>query len=241
MRVNGHRDESGAVAVMVAILLVVMVGMLALTVDGGLLWTKFRAVRRVVKLSAGRLSNQLLEQIRLAAVGADVPRVEQLPAPGLDEERVGVERRVVVEVRGELEGPQDEALPMPQEASGRDVDAHLGEEGRLTQDAQGRFAQVDRHAARYLGEQSVVIEVRMGNNDTQERGVDAAREPGHRGQRQIDIVLYGQGPAEIQDDAGTVVLDLYTVATDLVGTSMNADPHGLPRNKKREKRPGSNN
>jgi len=44
MRVNG-RDESGAVAVMVAILLVVMVGMLALTVDGGLLWTKFRAVR----------------------------------------------------------------------------------------------------------------------------------------------------------------------------------------------------
>src|SRR3990172_787244 len=43
MRVNG-RDESGAVAVMVAILLVVMVGMLALTVDGGLLWTKFRAV-----------------------------------------------------------------------------------------------------------------------------------------------------------------------------------------------------
>jgi hypothetical protein len=45
MRVNGHRDESGAVAVMVAILLVVMVGMLALTVDGGLLWTKFRAVR----------------------------------------------------------------------------------------------------------------------------------------------------------------------------------------------------
>src|SRR3972149_7919655 len=45
MRVNGHQDESGAVAVMVAILLVVMVGMLALTVDGGLLWTKFRAVR----------------------------------------------------------------------------------------------------------------------------------------------------------------------------------------------------
>jgi hypothetical protein len=39
------RDESGATAVMVAILLLVLVGMLALTVDGGLLWSQFRRMR----------------------------------------------------------------------------------------------------------------------------------------------------------------------------------------------------
>jgi hypothetical protein len=72
-----------------------------------------------------------------------------------------------------------------------------------------------------------VIEVRVGNNDTQERGIVAAREPNHRGQSQIDIVLYRQGPAEIQHDAGTVVLDLDTVATDFLGTSMDADPQGV--------------
>jgi len=38
-------DESGVTAVIVAILILVIVGMLALTVDGGLLWTKHRQVR----------------------------------------------------------------------------------------------------------------------------------------------------------------------------------------------------
>lgn len=38
-------DESGATAVIVALLLVVMIGITALTVDGGLLWVKFRRVR----------------------------------------------------------------------------------------------------------------------------------------------------------------------------------------------------
>jgi hypothetical protein len=38
-------EESGATAVLVALLLVVMVGMLALSVDGGLLWTKLRRIR----------------------------------------------------------------------------------------------------------------------------------------------------------------------------------------------------
>jgi Flp pilus assembly pilin Flp len=39
------RDESGAAAVIVAIVLVVLVGVTALTIDGGLLWVKFRRVR----------------------------------------------------------------------------------------------------------------------------------------------------------------------------------------------------
>jgi hypothetical protein len=39
------RDESGVTAVMLAILLVVVIGMIALTVDGGLLWVKHRQVR----------------------------------------------------------------------------------------------------------------------------------------------------------------------------------------------------
>lgn len=39
------RDESGAATVVVAVVIVVLVGMLALTIDSGLLWTKFRRVR----------------------------------------------------------------------------------------------------------------------------------------------------------------------------------------------------
>lgn len=39
------REEGGANAVMVALLLVVLLGMLSLSVDGGLLYTKYRAVR----------------------------------------------------------------------------------------------------------------------------------------------------------------------------------------------------
>jgi hypothetical protein len=39
-------EERGATAVMMAILLVVFIGMLALSIDGGLLWSKFREARR---------------------------------------------------------------------------------------------------------------------------------------------------------------------------------------------------
>jgi hypothetical protein len=38
-------DERGAYAVLMAILLVVLVGMLSLTVDGGLMWLKYRGIR----------------------------------------------------------------------------------------------------------------------------------------------------------------------------------------------------
>jgi hypothetical protein len=38
-------EESGVTAVIVALMLVVLVGMLALTIDSGLLWTKFRRIR----------------------------------------------------------------------------------------------------------------------------------------------------------------------------------------------------
>jgi hypothetical protein len=46
MRVRGRlRDDSGATAVIVAILILVLVGMLALAVDGGILWAKYRGIR----------------------------------------------------------------------------------------------------------------------------------------------------------------------------------------------------
>jgi len=46
MRMRRRLDEeSGATAVIVALLLFALVGMLALTVDGGLLWTKHRRIR----------------------------------------------------------------------------------------------------------------------------------------------------------------------------------------------------
>jgi len=46
MRVSGRfHDESGAATVVVGVVIVVLVGMLALTIDSGLLWTKYRAIR----------------------------------------------------------------------------------------------------------------------------------------------------------------------------------------------------
>jgi hypothetical protein len=39
------RDDSGATGVIVAILILVLVGMLALAVDGGILWAKYRGIR----------------------------------------------------------------------------------------------------------------------------------------------------------------------------------------------------
>jgi hypothetical protein len=46
MRVKARlRDDSGATAVIVAILILVLVGTLALAVDGGILWAKYRGVR----------------------------------------------------------------------------------------------------------------------------------------------------------------------------------------------------
>jgi hypothetical protein len=46
MRVRARlRDDSGATAVIVAILILVLVGMLSLAVDGGILWAKYRGVR----------------------------------------------------------------------------------------------------------------------------------------------------------------------------------------------------
>jgi putative Flp pilus-assembly TadE/G-like protein len=42
---NRLRDESGATAVVLAIVLIVIVGVLALSVDGGLLWVKYRRIR----------------------------------------------------------------------------------------------------------------------------------------------------------------------------------------------------
>jgi hypothetical protein len=39
------RDDSGATAVIIAILILALVGMLALAVDGGILWVKYRGVR----------------------------------------------------------------------------------------------------------------------------------------------------------------------------------------------------
>jgi hypothetical protein len=46
MRMRVHlREERGATAVMVVLLLIVLVGATALTIDGGLLWAKFRSMR----------------------------------------------------------------------------------------------------------------------------------------------------------------------------------------------------
>jgi hypothetical protein len=46
MRVTGRfRDDSGATAVIVAIAILVIVGMLSIAADGGLLWAKYRRIR----------------------------------------------------------------------------------------------------------------------------------------------------------------------------------------------------
>ena len=61
--------------------------------------------------------------------------------------------------------------------------------------------------------------------DDPQQGRVVVGEPGYRREWQIDIGLDGQRPAEIQDDARSVVLDLDIVATDFMGTAKDPDSH----------------
>ena len=68
----------------------------------------------------GRLPEQLLENSCFAAVTADVARVEETPTVGFDKERVGVERRMVVEVWRDPQRTDLKVFAVPQEARGLD-------------------------------------------------------------------------------------------------------------------------
>ena len=69
-----------------------------------------------------------------------------------------------------------------------------------------------------------MIEMGVTEDDPQQGRV-VVGEPGYRREWQIDIGLDGQRPAEIQDDARSVVLDLDIVATDFMGTAKDPDSH----------------
>jgi hypothetical protein len=56
----------------------------------------------------------LLEDAALPSVPTEVARVEEPSSVRLDEERIGVERAVVVEVRRDVEVAEREGLPMNQ-------------------------------------------------------------------------------------------------------------------------------
>ena len=72
---------------------------------------------------ARRVAEQLREDGRLSPVGTDVPRVKKPPAVRLDEEGIGVEGAVVVQVGRDGERANRERLPVTQEPGGLQVAA----------------------------------------------------------------------------------------------------------------------
>jgi hypothetical protein len=69
------RDESGAAAAVVAVLLLVLVGMLALTVDGGLLWNQYRRMRSANDSAALAAAYSCAKGDGLAAADAEATEV----------------------------------------------------------------------------------------------------------------------------------------------------------------------
>jgi hypothetical protein len=107
----------------------------------------------------GRVGEHLVEQRGFAAVAPEIAGVEEAPPAGLDEQRVGVEGGMVVEVRGDGEGA-DPHRPAVLEVAGRgEAAGDRREEGGGAEDA-GRFPpDVERDVRRQAGGEAVVVEV----------------------------------------------------------------------------------
>ena len=75
------RDESGVTAVILAVVLVVVIGLLALSIDGGLLWVKYRKVRNANDAAALAAALSCAEGEGQTAADTSADNVASLNAP----------------------------------------------------------------------------------------------------------------------------------------------------------------
>jgi hypothetical protein len=73
-------------------------------------------------------------------------------------------------------------------------------------------------------DQSPVVLVRVGDDHADQRRV-GLHEAGDRRQRDIVAPFGGERPADVEDEAGAVGLDLDAAAANLMGAAVDADPH----------------
>jgi len=170
-----------------------------------------------------RVGEQTLKGVRLAAVAAQVPGVQQTPSAGLDEQGVGVVAGVVGQVRRDGERADRERLAVAQVAAFMQVDAGTPEQGGA-QNVGGGLADEDRHDGWQLGDQAPVILVAVGDQNA-EWQVTEAIEPDGRRQRDVLGAAGPQRPPEVEQNGGPVLAYLDAAATDLGSTAMNADVH----------------
>ena len=92
-------------------------------------------------------------------------------------------------------GTEGKGLTVPQKARSLARRPVLGEERRFAQDAVGRFPDEDRHLGGDPGHQAEVVDMRVGQNDADQRRVVLPK-PGDIGERQLGIGRRVEWPAE---------------------------------------------
>jgi hypothetical protein len=147
----------------------------------------------------GGLLQQFFEQARLSSMAPKVPRVEQSLAARLHQERVCVERAVVVQERRDGERSDLDGAAVREIAGRIQGEAERAEERGLGENAGGARSDEDRGRPRGLRQQAIVIGVRMAYHHTVKARVGAVCEATDGGERDVFTRSGGEREPEIED------------------------------------------
>ena len=114
---------------------------------------------------------------------------------------------------------------------GRDLSPTPGEERSLLENALRCFAKVSRNRLVHLANQAVVVRMAMRENEPDD-GAVALLEPVHSGEQQVVTDPSIERQTDVEDQACTLVLEFNAAAANLIGASVNTNPHtsdGLPQ------------
>src|SRR5450759_13448 len=156
---------------------------------------------------------------------AEVARVEKAPTARLDQERVGVEGRVVGEIRGDSEQPQGKRPAVFQKPRRRHMSALAGEEQRFRQHARGGFTEVDGNARVDEGKKTGAVGVPMRDDATEQLRVISAAQPRTLWQLLLVDTVGAESAAYIQDESIACALELDRRASDLARAAVNPYSH----------------
>jgi hypothetical protein len=151
-----------------------------------------------------RVGEQAVEECGLAPVGTEVSGVEEAAAIGVDGDRVGVERRVVVQPGGDPKRPDRGPLVVAQAAGRNDGCGNGREERRCVEQGRCLSAHVDGNRMGNLGEQSVVVQMGVGDHDPEQCGIGVL-ESRHGRQRDWLVPAGVERSADVDDDARPVL------------------------------------
>ena len=173
-----------------------------------------------------RVEQQLIEQRASAAVPAEVAGVEQSAAARLDQQRVRVERAVVVQVRRDRERPEHERRTVRQVPRLGEVDADAGApEVGGAQDVGRGLAHIPRHVRVDARHQAPVVLVPVGKDHAEQVRVVARGQTRDVRQGRVAVVLGGRRAPDVEHEPEAVLLELDAAAADLADPAVDARPH----------------